>query len=412
MTAPPCSVASTARRSPWRSPPGCGARGCRSGFPAIGDFIQALAVSPPTDADAAVLDGAGVPRPSAGRTAGLRRGVRRGVRRRRADAGHERATHRRRARAASIDDGTDQVPAATAIGRGRRPAVGHPAHRRAATTGATSTRWCRTCCQAIWPASPTCPSRARARRPGPAAGLAASGGTGLATAPTRRLPSTAGTPHRAAVHAGPLASDGLGTDPARPHPAVDKPRRVVVLCDVSQSMQAQAVAYLHLMRALALTADAEVFAFATRVDQADQRAGAPLGRSGDRAGHREGDRPVRRHPDRDQRASAAGLASRERGARCDRAHRLGRLGQRSTSRRWPRRWPGLRRRAHRIVWLNPRAAAPGFEPPVAAMAAALPYCDALEPVDTVASLATAIANLPDAVNSTASRGSRAGTARR
>ncbi|HEU5265811.1 MAG TPA: VWA domain-containing protein, partial [Jatrophihabitans sp.] len=47
---------------------------------------------------------------------------------------------------------------------------------------------------------------------------------------------------------------------ARP---IDKPRRVVMLCDVSKSMQAQATAYLHFMRALALGVDAEVFAFAT-----------------------------------------------------------------------------------------------------------------------------------------------------
>ena len=46
---------------------------------------------------------------------------------------------------------------------------------------------------------------------------------------------------------------------------VDRPRRIVLLCDVSQSMQAQATAYLHLMRAFALRAGAEVFAFATRL---------------------------------------------------------------------------------------------------------------------------------------------------
>ena len=35
----------------------------------------------------------------------------------------------------------------------------------------------------------------------------------------------------------------------------------------------------------------------------------------------------------------------------------------------------LRRRSHRVVWLNPRAGAPGFEPRVGSMAAALPSCD-------------------------------------
>ena len=37
----------------------------------------------------------------------------------------------------------------------------------------------------------------------------------------------------------------------------------------------------------------------------------------------------------------------------------------------------LRRLAHRIVWVNPRKAAPGFAPLAGRMAAALPYCDAL-----------------------------------
>jgi uncharacterized protein with von Willebrand factor type A (vWA) domain len=37
----------------------------------------------------------------------------------------------------------------------------------------------------------------------------------------------------------------------------------------------------------------------------------------------------------------------------------------------------LHRLAHRIVWVNPRKAAPGFEPTAGGMAAALPYCDAL-----------------------------------
>ena len=37
----------------------------------------------------------------------------------------------------------------------------------------------------------------------------------------------------------------------------------------------------------------------------------------------------------------------------------------------------LARLAHRIVWVNPRAGAPGFEPRAGGMAAALPYCDAV-----------------------------------
>jgi uncharacterized protein with von Willebrand factor type A (vWA) domain len=37
----------------------------------------------------------------------------------------------------------------------------------------------------------------------------------------------------------------------------------------------------------------------------------------------------------------------------------------------------LARLAHRIVWVNPRASAPGFAPLAGGMAAALPHIDAL-----------------------------------
>jgi uncharacterized protein with von Willebrand factor type A (vWA) domain len=53
----------------------------------------------------------------------------------------------------------------------------------------------------------------------------------------------------------------------------------------------------------------------------------------------------------------------------------------------------LRRRAHTVVWLNPRAGVPGFAPTVAAMAAALPYCDRLLPAATFADLADAAGQL-------------------
>jgi uncharacterized protein with von Willebrand factor type A (vWA) domain len=53
----------------------------------------------------------------------------------------------------------------------------------------------------------------------------------------------------------------------------------------------------------------------------------------------------------------------------------------------------LRRRAYRIWWLNPRAGAPGFAPRVAAMAAALPFCDAMVPAATFADLATVASHL-------------------
>ena len=53
----------------------------------------------------------------------------------------------------------------------------------------------------------------------------------------------------------------------------------------------------------------------------------------------------------------------------------------------------LRRRAHRVVWVNPRAAAPGFQPLVGTMAAALPYVDVLLPADDVRSLAGVVGEI-------------------
>jgi hypothetical protein len=46
----------------------------------------------------------------------------------------------------------------------------------------------------------------------------------------------------------------------------------------------------------------------------------------------------------------------------------------------------LRRLAYRIVWVNPRKAAPGYAPLVGGMAAALPYCDALVSGHSLAAL--------------------------
>jgi uncharacterized protein len=46
----------------------------------------------------------------------------------------------------------------------------------------------------------------------------------------------------------------------------------------------------------------------------------------------------------------------------------------------------VRRRAHMVVWLNPRAAQPGFEPLAGSMAAALPYCDLFLPAHSLTGL--------------------------
>jgi uncharacterized protein with von Willebrand factor type A (vWA) domain len=46
----------------------------------------------------------------------------------------------------------------------------------------------------------------------------------------------------------------------------------------------------------------------------------------------------------------------------------------------------LARLAHRIVWVNPRAAAAGYAPLAGGMAAALPHCDRLESGHSLAAL--------------------------
>jgi uncharacterized protein with von Willebrand factor type A (vWA) domain len=62
----------------------------------------------------------------------------------------------------------------------------------------------------------------------------------------------------------------------------------------------------------------------------------------------------------------------------------------------------LQRRAHRVIWINPRASAPGFEPRVATMAAALPFCDQLLPADNFHSLARVISEISRCVKVSAS----------
>jgi len=158
---------------------------------------------------------------------------------------------------------------------------------------------------------------------------------------------------------------------------VRRPRGVVMIADVSGSMQSYARAYLHLMRALSREVDAETFAFSTRLT----RVTATLR-------HRDARTAI-------QRATAE-VEDRFGGTRI--ASSLGQLLRDpawSTSLRgavvviasdgWDTDPPAdldgqmqrLARMAHRVVWVNPRAVADGFAPTVAGMAAALPHCDAM-----------------------------------
>lgn len=211
----------------------------------------------------------------------------------------------------------------------------------------------------------------------------------LRTWPTRRSRRFAVRSRgpRVAVRATVVRSRRTGWEPAvlmRSAP-VARPRRVVMLCDVSRSMQPQAVAYLHLMRALVLTTEAEVFAFATSLT----RLTTVLARRSAEAAVEEASRRV---VDRFGGTSIAGsfrtLLDSYRGGLLRGAIVV--VGSDGWDGDPPERLAAemarLHRRAHRVIWLNPRAGAPGFAPRTTTMAAALPYCDALLPGDTFASL--------------------------
>ncbi|WP_312033952.1 VWA domain-containing protein [Actinoplanes sp. TBRC 11911] len=166
---------------------------------------------------------------------------------------------------------------------------------------------------------------------------------------------------------------------------IRRPRRVVLLCDVSESMRAQATAYLHLMRAFALVADAEVFAFATTLTRLTPalRQSSPseaIARATETVTDRFGGTRIATnieallasHHGNALRGGLVIVASD--GWDSDPPDRLAAAMAR------------LRRRAYRIFWLNPRAGQPGFAPRVASMAAALPFCDHLLPAATFADL--------------------------
>ena len=156
------------------------------------------------------------------------------------------------------------------------------------------------------------------------------------------------------------------------------PRRMVLLCDISGSMEPYARAYLQFLTCAAGSGpNAEAFVFATRLTRltralrsrsparAIQRAAAtaPDWSSGTRIGD-----ALKEFNDRHGRRGMA------RGAL---VVILSDGWERGDPALVAREMERLSRLAHRIVWVNPRASAEGFSPRAGGMAAALPYCDAL-----------------------------------
>ena len=179
-----------------------------------------------------------------------------------------------------------------------------------------------------------------------------------------------------------------------------RPRRIVMVCDVSQSMQSVAAALLHLMRAMACHRQAEVFAFSTELTRltATLRSTTPM-ETLDVAAHQLDDRLggtriatslrtlLESHHGGLLRGAVVVIASDgwDSDDPADMARVMERIG----------------RRAHAVVWLNPRAAAPGFTPAAGAMLAALPHCRVMLPAGSFADLHTAMV----AVRAAADRGS-------
>jgi uncharacterized protein with von Willebrand factor type A (vWA) domain len=156
-----------------------------------------------------------------------------------------------------------------------------------------------------------------------------------------------------------------------------RPRRLVVLCDVSGSMEPYARATLQLLWCAAGGTRAEVFGFATRLT----RLTSAMARHRPQAAI---DQAVRRCTD-----WAGGSRIGEAIGEFTDVH--GRRGMARgavvliVSDGWdtgdPARLEAAMRRlsrvAHRVVWANPRTARPGFRPLAGGMAAAWPYCDAV-----------------------------------
>lgn len=165
------------------------------------------------------------------------------------------------------------------------------------------------------------------------------------------------------------------------------PRRLVLLCDISGSMEPYARAYLQFMHAARATGPyAEAFVFATRLTRLTKQLAG-------------------RNPQRAIRRAAEAAPDWSSGTRIGDALKTfnDRYGRRGMARGsvivilsdgWERGDPELvgremqrlRRLAYRIVWVNPRVAAKDFSPKAGGLVAALPHCDALVSGHTLKSL--------------------------
>ncbi len=177
-----------------------------------------------------------------------------------------------------------------------------------------------------------------------------------------------------------------------------RPRKIVMLADLSGSMESFSRIYLHLMRSLAVHGRAEVFVFSTSL-----RRATPQLRDRDpmRAIDRLSDEVVDRFGGTKIAASLSQLlvspiwSNAVRGA-------IVVIASDGWDADHPdlleRRMAQLRRMAHRIIWINPRSAATDFEPLVGGMAAALPFTDELLSGHTLNAMRAVITSIASATS--------------
>ncbi|HEU5417232.1 MAG TPA: VWA domain-containing protein, partial [Streptosporangiaceae bacterium] len=172
----------------------------------------------------------------------------------------------------------------------------------------------------------------------------------------------------------------IGRTPAR------RPRRLVVLCDISGSMEPYARAMIQLLYCAAGAASAEVFTFATRLTRltpalARSQPGPALERAGRAAPDWRGGTKI-------------GAALREFNDFYGRRGMARGAVVLIVSDGWDTGDPYVVRRemerlslvAYRIVWVNPRTKSAAYQPLAGGMAAAWPHCDAVVSAHTLRAL--------------------------
>ena len=172
---------------------------------------------------------------------------------------------------------------------------------------------------------------------------------------------------------------------ARQEPSMEQ-RRLVVLCDISGSMEPYARAMLQLLYCAAGGADAEVFTFATRLTRltgtlAHARPALALQEAGHAApdwlgGTRIGESIAEFNNSYGRRGPYRGAVVVIISDGWD-------TGEPEVLRREMER---LSLVAHRIIWVNPRTQNPEYRPLAGGMAAAWPYCDAVVSAHTLHAL--------------------------